>query len=95
MAATSASAAPKRQRAPADGDAAQAIIELIHTAAQKAEDLAKKCRNVNFTEAGLQELERRLLAKEKVSLQHTHACRDGSMLRLHAYSYVLGLCACV
>lgn len=57
MADASASAAPKRQRVFADGDAAQATIDLITAAAKKAEDLAKKCRNVNFTEAGLQEPE--------------------------------------
>ena len=57
MAVTSPAAAPKRQRVAADGDAAQATIDLINAAAKKAEELAKKCRNVDFTQAGLQEPE--------------------------------------
>ena len=60
MAVTSPASAPKRQRVAADGDAAQATIDLINAAAKKAEELAKKCRNVGFTQAGLQEPECKL-----------------------------------
>ena len=51
------SAAAKRVRVASEGDAAQATIDLIIAAASKAEALAKKCTNLDFTGAGLQEPE--------------------------------------